>query len=442
MSSGSSSKTTFRTADPHAAVSTSPLLVAAMAAAAPGAAKPVEALCMATADPRCNFQPARFQRRAVGPSDVLIDMKFCGICHTDVHSAQGHLAALSGRCFPCVPGHELAGVVAAVGADVTRVRVGDHVGVGCMVDSCLTCAACKRGEEQMCSKQVATYNGKDRSGRAAPGPGAPAHTLGGYTDKFVVHERFAVIVPKSYPLECAGPVMCAGVTLFDPLRRYGATKGTRVGIVGIGGLGQMGIRIAKAMGCEVTAITRAPAKAAFAKTCGADEVLVSTNAEDMARARRARSLDLVLNTIPSEHDYAPFTALLAPGGKQVMLGLNTGLVAGMAVNAIVCGRSRVVGSGIGGIEATQAVIDLCAAHDIKPFIKVIPVEGINRVYEELDRANESGARFVIDIGTLNDDAVKRCANSAPPAFGPPSPPLSLTSIVGGICGLLCSCRWC
>ena len=278
-----------------------------------GPAAPVDALCMAAADARCDFRPARFNRRAVGRSDVLLDMKYCGICHTDVHAAQGHLVALSGRCYPCVPGHELAGVVAAVGADVTRVRVGDHVGVGCMVDSCLTCAACRRGEEQMCSKQTATYNGKDNgSGRAAPGPGAPAHTLGGYTDKFVVHERFAVVIPKSYPLECAGPVMCAGVTLFDPLRRYGATKGTRVGVVGLGGLGQMGIRLAKAMGCIVTAITRSAAKADFAKECGADFVIVSTSSDDMARARAARALDLVLNTIPVEHDYAPFTALLAP----------------------------------------------------------------------------------------------------------------------------------
>jgi hypothetical protein len=159
--------------------------------------------------------------------------------------------------------------ILAVGDAVTRVKVGDHVGVGCMVDSCLTCAACKRGEEQMCSKQVATYNGKDFSGRAATGPGAPQHTLGGYSDKMVVHERFAIIIPKTYPLECAGPVMCAGVTLFDPLRRYGAGKGTRVAIVGVGGLGQMGIRIAKALGCVVTAITRTAGKADFARECGA-----------------------------------------------------------------------------------------------------------------------------------------------------------------------------
>jgi len=407
----------------------------------------VDVQCLATRDEKCQFELLKFSRRAVGAHDVLIDMKFCGVCHTDLHAAQGHLVALSGRCYPCVPGHELAGVVAAVGADVTRVRVGDHVGVGCMVDSCLSCAACLRGEEQMCSKQTATYNGKDNgSGRAATGraAGTPAHTLGGYTDKHVCHERFIVKIPTDYPLEFAGPVMCAGVTLFDPLRRYGAIKGgMRVGVVGIGGLGQMGIKLAKAMNCHVVAITRSPAKAAFAKACGADEVVVSTSAEDMARGKRARALDLVLNTIPSEHDYAPYSALLTPAGKQVMLGLNTGLIAGMAVNSIVCGRSRVVGSGIGGIEATQAVIDMCAKHNIRPDIKVVPVEEINRVYEQLDRANESGVRFVLDIaGSLNEGAAERCKAAAAPVFGPPSPPLSISMIVGGICSLLCSCRWC
>ena len=413
--------------------------VSPLAGAAKGA---VNVLCMATADAKCHFKPVRFQRRAVGPHDVLVDMKYCGVCHTDVHSAQGQLAALTGKCYPCVPGHELAGVAVLVGDQVTRVKVGDHIGVGCMVDSCLTCAACKRGEEQMCSKQVATYNGKDFSGRAATGPGAPPHTLGGYTDKMVVHERFAVIIPKTYPLECAGPVMCAGVTLFDPLRRHGAGKGTRVAIVGVGGLGQMGIRIAKAMGCVVTAITRSAGKADFARECGADEVIVSTSAEQMAKARRARALDLVLNTIPVEHDYSPFTALLSGGGKQVMLGLNTGLIAGFAVNAMCCGRSRVTGSGIGGIEATQAVIDLCDKFDIKPFIKVVPVEKLGSVYEELEKSNESGARYVLDIaGSLNEDAFKRCAETAPPTLHA-APPLSLFSIVGGICGLLCSCRWC
>jgi uncharacterized zinc-type alcohol dehydrogenase-like protein len=167
----------------------------------------VNALCMATQSRACDFKPLRLTRRPVGPHDVLIEMKYCGVCHTDLHNAAGHLEALGGPFYPCVPGHELAGVCIAVGASVTRAKVGDQIGVGCMVDSCLECAACLRGEEQKCMKQVMTYGGQDRSGRAAYGPGAPEHTLGGYTSHMVVHERFAVIIPAAYPLQMAGPVM-------------------------------------------------------------------------------------------------------------------------------------------------------------------------------------------------------------------------------------------
>jgi uncharacterized zinc-type alcohol dehydrogenase-like protein len=200
-----------------------------------------------------------------------VDMVYCGICHTDVHTAAGHLSALGMKRYPCVPGHELAGVCTAVGKNVSRVKVGDHVGVGCMVDSCMNCSACQRGEEQKCSKQVGTYGAKDNgSGRAATGPVGggtmtPAHTIGGYTTQMVVHEKFAIIIPKEYPMEYAGPVMCAGVTLFDPLRRYKAKPGSKVAVVGLGGLGQMGVKIANAMGCVVTVVSRSPAKEKFAR---------------------------------------------------------------------------------------------------------------------------------------------------------------------------------
>lgn len=312
-----------------------------MASAAKDADKaPIDVLCMATADPSCDFKPARFQRRALGENDVLIEMKFCGICHTDLHTAAGHLGALGMKAYPCVPGHELAGVAVKVGPKVTKVKVGDQVGVGCMVDSCLKCDACKKGEEQKCTKQVGTYCGKNQNGRAAYPAKGPQHTLGGYTNLHVVHEHFAVIVPPSYPLECAGPVMCAGVTLFDPLRRYGATKGTHVGIVGVGGLGQMGIKIAKAMGCEVTAITRSPAKGSFAtEKCGADRVIVSTDAAQMKAA--VGTMDLVLNTIPVEHDFYAYKPLLTRTGKLVMLGLNSGLAAGLVVDGLSGGTSRI-----------------------------------------------------------------------------------------------------
>jgi len=244
---------------------------------------PVEALCMGCKDETCDFKPMPMLRRPVGDEDVLMEMFYCGICHTDVHTAAGHLAGIGMKAYPCVPGHELAGICTAVGKNVTRVKVGDHVGVGCMVDSCLKCSACKRGEEQKCAKQVGTYGAKNKNGRAATGPVGgttltPAHTLGGYTTQMVVHERFAIIIPKDYGLEYAGPVMCAGVTLFDPLRRYKVTTGSRVAVVGLGGLGQMGVKIAVAMGCVVTVVSRSPSKEKFARECGATAFICSTDA--------------------------------------------------------------------------------------------------------------------------------------------------------------------
>jgi alcohol dehydrogenase (NADP+) len=286
-----------------------------------------------------------------------------------------------------------------------------------MVDSCLSCAACLRGEEQKCSKQVSTYNGKDNgSGRAAVFPPGSA-TLGGYTTVHVVHQRFAILVPPSYPLQCAGPVMCAGVTMYDPLKRYGAKAGSKVGIVGMGGLGQMGVRLAKAMGCEVTAISRGMAKKDLATKCGADHYVASSDAKAMEQA--AGSLDLILNTISNDHDYHSYTKLTNAHGRHIILGLNSALGAALVVDMLVCGSSRVKMSGIGGIQATQEVVDLCAKHDIRPDIKIIGVHEINGVYEDLEKGNDSGLRHVIDLATLNDEAFTKC--TAPP------PDLSTTS---------------
>ena len=410
----------------------------------PGAGEPVDSLCMATADDRCAFRPARFARRALGANDILIEMKFVGVCHTDVHVAAGHAEALMGRKYPCVPGHELAGVCVAVGAAVTRVRVGEAVGVGCMVDSCGRCGACRRGEEQWCMSNTTTYNGKPGV-RSAVGPGAPAHTLGGYTNAFVVDERFAVRIPAGYPLEAAGPIQCAGVTVFDPLRRHGAGPGTRLGVVGIGGLGTMAIKLGKALGCVVTAITRSPSKAAYAvDRAGADASLISTDAAAMAAA--AKSLDLILDTAPDAHDLSPYLALLAPGRtaagrvrRLVVLGLTADLVASMVVGSLTCGTSRVVGGNIGSVECTQAVIDLCAAKNIVPELKVVPVEALSDVYTALAAGNDTGVRYVLDLSTLDAGAEERCRGVAPPNLGAPPRPVSACSIVSAIFRLLC-CR--
>ena len=430
-----------------------PLLPSDTMASATGASKgaasssPVDILAIGCHSPACDFKPLRLQRRPVGEHDVLFDLKYCGVCHTDLHGAAGHLRTLYGskvmdRCYEqgFVPGHELAGVVVEVGSKVSNVAVGDHIGVGCMTDSCLKCDACLRGEEQKCLKNVGTYGAVDQHGRAQTYPlGRPV--IGGYSSKMVIHERFGIRVPREYSLAAAGPIMCSGVTLYDPLRRYGAKPGSRVAIVGIGGLGTIGVKLAKAMGCTVTAITRSPGKAQYARErAGADAVLISTDAAAMRAAKG--SFDLVLNTIPSEHDYTVYTALVAKGGKHIVLGLNTGLIAGMVAEGVFGSSSRLTGSGIGGIEATQAVIDLCAKHNILPEIVVKPVEDINRIFEKLNAANDTGERYVLDIaGSLDEGAFERMKNVAPTKLGHPEPGLTLGKIVCGICGMLCCCRW-
>ena len=292
--------------------------------------------------------------------------------------------------YPFVPGHELAGVATEVGAKVTKIRVGDAVGVGCMVDACLQCRACRSGDENKCARQVATYGGVDLHGRA----GSPCgYTLGGYSTHHVVHEHFAIRIPAGYPLEAAGPVMCSGVTLYDPMRKFGVRAGTRVGVVGVGGLGTIGIKIAKALGARVTAVTRSAGKAALAARCGADAVVVSSDAAAMEAA--ALSVDLLLNTIPFEHDFWAYNLLLAPRGQHVLLGLNSGLVAGIAAEMLTCGRSLIRGSGIGGIPATQAVVDLCAKHGIVPETTIVSANELNGVYEKLEASNDAGVRYVL-----------------------------------------------
>ena len=400
-------------------------------------------------------------RRPVGDHDVLIKMKYCGVCHSDLHTAADHLPFKTN--YPCVPGHELAGVCVAVGKSVTKVAVGQRVGVGCVVDSCLSCKNCKKGEEQMCSRKMGctgTYNDKDKHGRA----GTPQkYTLGGYTNLFVIHEHFAILIPESFPLEYAGPVMCAGITLYDPLKKHGATAGTRVGIVGVGGLGQMGLRLAKVLGCEVTAISRTTAKRRLSAAClGLDAAaaaageaageagtatapwfLMSSSPKELAA--RAGSLDLILNTVPSYHNYDVYTKLLAPGGKQVLLGLHKGIGAAMIVSALTRGRSKVKASGIGGIRATQEVMDLCAEHDIKPEIKVVPVRELNEVYERLDAGNATGIRYVLDLEntlTSQPEVAEACRDTSPPALAKPKHAFSICGILGDACRLCCCCKWC
>lgn len=388
----------------------------------------VDVLCLGCTDEKCDFRPMLLKRRAAGPDDIVIDMRFCGVCHTDLHTAAGHLTGLVGSIYPndvCVPGHELSGVATFVGSNVTGFKIGDKIGVGCMVDSCLTCTNCLQGEEQLCSgKNTATYGGANKFGRAAVFPKG-SKTLGGYTKTMVVHHKFAVLIPDDYPLESAGPVMCAGVTLYDPLKRYGATEGSVVAIVGIGGLGDMGIKVAKALGCSVTAISSTSSKETLAKAAGADVYICSSDAAAMAS--NAGRFDLVLNTIPSEHDYNAFTPLLKKTGKHVILGLNSAIVGATIASSIVCG-TRFRASGIGGIKATQEVIDLCAKNKIYPNIEIVGAEKMNSVYETLDSKNIGALRFVLDVSTIKHEGFK----AQPPPKISPSKGLSVGGSLGTI----------
>jgi len=363
----------------------------------PPALEEIECISMACDDDQCNFRPVHSYRRPVGEWDVHISVQYCGVCHSDLTVA-GAQQALPVQ-YPIVPGHEAVGICIKVGASVTRFKVGDHIGVGNMVDSCLQCRSCLEGEEQWCSWMVGTFNGRDWSGRAATGAGVP-YTLGGYSTSMVVHERFCIQIPLDYPLEHAGPVMCAGTTMYDPLKRAGAGVGTRLGIVGLGGLGTTGLKLGKALGCSVTVISRGESKRAQALRLGADQYIATSDAGQLGL--HAGSLDLIINTIPAKHDPSGFSTLLSQYGKQVLVGINAAAIAALAKDLLWMGDSKETMSYIGGVATTQEVMDLCARDNILTEIEVRPVSDLNRIFEALDRTNESGKRFVLDIaGSLD-----------------------------------------
>jgi alcohol dehydrogenase (NADP+) len=392
-----------------------------------------DVLCMACEDNKCDFKATKLKRRVPTDYDVVIKMHYCGVCHSDIHTAAGHLDGIAGASeYPMVPGHELAGIVSEIGSKVTKFKVGMKIGVGCMVDSCGSCASCAKGWEHKCKKQVGTYNSDDKSNRNLNVP-VRSKTLGGYTDLFIVHENFGVSIPDSYPLEYAGPVMCAGVTMYDPMQAHGVKAGDTIGIVGLGGLGQMGVKIAKALGCKVTVISRGMSKEAFAKKCGADSYIASSSVENMTQNKG--TIDLILNTIPTYHDYTAYQPLLKKTGKQVLLGLHKGMFAGFVVGKLV--NSRIVSSVIGGMKATQDVINLCAANDIKPEISIVPVSQLNKIYEMLDSGADNGTRYVLDIKTMKTGTV--CTEPPPKLQDMHLPTKGGT--LWEICSLLASFWW-
>ena len=330
--------------------------------------------------------PFTFERRAVGPTDIHIDIAFCGVCHSDIH--QVHDEWGGGGIFPMVPGHEIVGTVTAVGGEVTKFAVGDLAGVGCFVDSCRTCGSCAEGLEQYCEKgMVATYNGRDKNGQP---------TYGGYSSDMVVDEAYALTIPKSLDLAGVAPLLCAGITTYSPLRHWKITTGQKVGVVGLGGLGHMALKFAKAFGAHVVQFTTSSGKIADAKRLGADEVVLSTDATAMAA--HAGSFDFMLDTVSGEHDYMQYLNLLKRDGTMTLLGVPE-RPAMLHPFPLIMGRRSLAGSLIGGIAETQEMLDFCGTHNITADVEVIAMAEINEGYERMLK-NDVKYRFVIDMKTL------------------------------------------
>ncbi|MDE1165421.1 MAG: NAD(P)-dependent alcohol dehydrogenase [Pseudomonas sp.] len=331
--------------------------------------------------------PLAFERRALRADDVAIDILYCGVCHSDLHQARNEWGI---AVYPLMPGHEIVGRVTAVGPAVTRYQVGDQVGVGCMVDSCRHCDACHADLEQYCLQgPTMTYATPDRVDGS--------NTMGGYSDKIVVAEHFVVRIPEALALASAAPILCAGITTYSPLKHYGVKAGHKVGILGMGGLGHMGIKFAKAMGAEVTVFTRSQSKVPEAHKQGADHVIVSTDAAQMAAA--AEHFDYLLDTIPVQHDLNPYLQTLKFDGVHILVGLIEPIEPAVHAGHLVIKRRVLAGSLIGGIAETQEVLDFCAEHRITCDIEMLDIQQINEAFERM-HAGDVKYRFVIDMATL------------------------------------------
>jgi uncharacterized zinc-type alcohol dehydrogenase-like protein len=329
-------------------------------------------------------------RRALGEHDVQIEIAYCGVCHSDLHTVRGEWA---GTLYPCVPGHEIVGRVSTVGAHVSRFKEGDLVGVGCMVDSCRSCASCNEGLEQYCegTGMVGTYNG--------PTPDAPGHTLGGYSQQIVVNDKFVVKV--SHPeeqLAAVAPLLCAGITTWSPLRHWNTGPGKKVGVVGIGGLGHMGVKLARALGADVVAFTSSENKREDAKALGAHQVVVSRNADEMAA--HVGSFDLIINTVAASHDLDAYTNLLKRDGTLVLVGVPEHNHPSPQFASLIFRRKAIAGSMIGGIAETQEMLDFCAEHGIVADIEMIAIQQIEDAYARMTKSDVK-YRFVIDNATLS-----------------------------------------
>ena len=337
------------------------------------------------------LEPYQFHRRSVRDDDVVIEILYCGVCHSDLHSVRNDWRNAK---YPIVPGHEIVGRAIRVGPKVTRFKIGDAVAVGCLVDSCRHCNPCQQGVEQFCENgRTDTYNSVDRHDGT--------RTQGGYSEKIVVSQDFVLKVPDSLNLAAAAPLLCAGITTYSPLRHWNVKQGSKVAIVGLGGLGHMGIKLAKAMGAEVTLFTRTAGKGDDARRLGADHIVLSTDAAQMAAA--SRTFDLIIDTVPYVHDVNLYIPTLANSATLVMVGYLGPLEPTLNTAALVLNRQAIAGSLIGGIAETQEMLDFCGKHNIVSDIELIRIDEINTAFERLLKSDVR-YRFVIDMASLKNPA--------------------------------------
>ena len=327
-----------------------------------------------------------FQRRDVGKHDVKIEILYCGVCHSDLHTVRSEW---QGTTYPCVPGHEIIGRVVNVGAKVNKFKEGDTVGVGCMVDSCLTCASCKDNLEQFCENgTIWTYNSPDKHTNGI--------TYGGYSESIVVDKAFVLKIPKNLDLAATAPLLCAGITTYSPLRHHKVTKGQKVGVVGLGGLGHIGVKLAKALGAHVVVFTTSSNKVEDALRLGADEVVNSKNEDEMKK--HLNSFHFILDTVSAKHDINAYLLLLGRDGNLTQVGVPPEPLS-LNVGGLVFGRRSLSGSLIGGIKETQEMLDFCGKHNVTADIELISIQNINEAYDRLEKSDVK-YRFVIDMDSL------------------------------------------
>jgi uncharacterized zinc-type alcohol dehydrogenase-like protein len=340
----------------------------------------------AAQDPKTPLAPWSLDRRDPKPNDVQIEILYCGVCHSDLHTVRNEWG---GTVYPCVPGHEIVGRVTAVGKDVKGFKPGDLAGVGCLVDSCKECDNCKEGLEQYCSNgMVGTYNGQQKDGSG--------NTYGGYSKSIVVREEFVLRIPTNLPLDGVAPLLCAGITTYSPLRHWKVGKGQKVAVLGLGGLGHMGVKLAVAMGADVTMLSHTPSKEKDAKRLGAHHFILTSDQEQLKSAMG--SFDFILDTVSADHDYNFYLGLLRTNGVMVCVGAPSTPAEVPAFN-LIFGRKSIAGSLIGGIPETQEMLDFCAEHNIVSDIEVIAIKDINEAYERMLKGDVR-YRFVIDMATL------------------------------------------